>query len=272
MTIIFKGKSDQAYRIKILAEILAHNIKTGCFVIDETGISLAMMDNNQTILIDLKLLSHEFHLYKFTSKKMFIGVSLTHFHKLTKSIKKKDNIELSIDDLSPTDLSITVIPKENNRKSTSTIKIQNTQYLDIELPTGYSHSIKVPASDFQKIIKEMSNIGSTIRVTATRYKINFACNAAGILKKTVEFGENDDDDDEFVHKIEYDQDFYSEQLCKITKLSGLDSDIQIWPGKPLLFVSNIGKLGKIAIYIKSKQQIESESRTPAIDSDYSDIE
>ena len=52
MTIIFKAKSHEAYIIKILAELLANNIKTGCFEIDNTGISLRMMDHHKKVLID----------------------------------------------------------------------------------------------------------------------------------------------------------------------------------------------------------------------------
>ena len=42
------------------------------------------------------------------------------------------------------------------------------------------------------------------------------------------------------------------------------------PGKPLMFRSNVGSLGKISIYIKSKEQIESENYSTLIESDYSD--
>ena len=57
---------------------------------------------------------------------------------------------------------------------------------------------------------------------------------------------------------EFSQEFNTEQLCRITKLSGLSGNIQVYPGKPIRFSSNIGNLGKISIYIKSKDQIENE--------------
>ena len=135
MTIIFKAKSQEAYCIKVLAELLANNIKTACFVVDETGISLRMMDHHRTILIDLELKAENFTIYKFNSKKMYLGINLNHFHKLCRSIKKKDMIELFIDDKNPNDLAIRVIPKENNRVSTSYLKIQTVQNLDIDIPT-----------------------------------------------------------------------------------------------------------------------------------------
>ena len=269
MTIIFKAKSREAYAIKILAELLANNIKTGCFVIDENGISLCMMDHHRRILINLKLNAYGegFTVYKFNSKKLFLGINLNHFHKMLKSIKKKDSIELFIDDESPTDLAIKVIPKENNRQTTSCIKIQSIQNLDIDIPTGYGKPISISSSEYQKIIKDMGSIGNIMNISSKKFSIEFSCNAGGILKRKVRFGEVDEDeDDEVDDKKEFNQDFNTEQLCRITKLAGLSSNIQIFPGKPLLFKSNVGNLGFIEIYIKSKEQLESESC--AIDSEY----
>ena len=215
-------------------------------------------------------------MYKFNSKRIYIGINLNHFHKMLKSIKKKDSIELFIDEDAPTDLGIKVIPKENNRVTTSYVKIQNVQNLDINIPTGYNKPIIVSSSEYQKLVKEMSSIGTTLKVLSKNYSIEFSCNAGGILKRTVQFGELDEHDDEDVpeggggtsstkENAEYEQEFVTDQLCRITKLSGLSSNMQIFPGKPLLFSSSVGSLGKICIYIKSKEQIDSENYT--VDSD-----
>lgn len=264
MTVIFRAKSQDAYVLKILAELLSNNIKTGCFEVDIDGISLCMMDHHRRILIDLKLKAENFLIYKFTSKKMFLGINLNHWHKMLKSIKKKDSIELFIDDSSLTDLGIKVIPKENNRVTTSYVKIQSIQNLDIDIPTGYGKPIIISSSEYQKIVKDMGNIGNTMKVVSKNFSIEFSCNAGGILKRSVRFGEDANDEEDELGE-EFIQDFNTEQLCRITKLSGLSTNIQIYPGKPLLFKSNVGSIGNIAIYIKSKEQIESEACT--IDSD-----
>jgi proliferating cell nuclear antigen PCNA len=274
MTIIFRAKSQEAYVIKVLAELLSNNIKTGCFVIDESGIFLCMMDHQKTILIDLLLKSENFTLYHYShsSSKIYVGINLNHFHKMLRSIKKKDSIELFIDDSNINDLGIKVIPKEHNRISTSFIKIQNVQNLDIVIPNGYSSkTLNISSSEFQKMIKDFGNIGTTVKVISKNYVIDFSINAGGILKRSVKFGEESDSTNNVTtNSEEYSQDFLTEQLCRITKLSGLSSTMQIYTGKPLLFRSNIGNLGKISIYIKSKEQIELENYNTNIESDYSD--
>lgn len=276
MTIIFKAKTHNAYTIKILAELLQNNIKTACFEIDENCIKLCMMDHHRTILIHVVLESENFTLYKFKSKKkMFLGINLNHFHKMLKSIKKKDSLQLFINDDSPNDLCIKVIPKENNRVTTSFVTIQEIQTIDIDIPDGYDKSIIVPSSEYQKMCKEMTHIGNVINIVARNFHITFRCNACGVMKRHVEFGEMEDSDEEQENTdptkepvTEYNQEFDTEQLSRITKIAGLSSTIQIYTkkGKPLLFKSSIGSLGKIAIYIKSKDLIEKENSN-LLDSD-----
>lgn len=263
MTIIFKCKTDSAYHIKILSELLAQNIKTGCFEITESGISLSMMDHHRRVLIDLILNSDNFSIFKFKhSGKLYVGVNLSHLHKMLKSVKKKDSLELFIDDDNPTELGIRVMPKENNRISTSYIKIQNIQNILIDMPTGYAKPVIVSSSEIQKLFKDMSNIGNTVRIVAKDHFIQFECDAGGVLKRTVQFGEidpTDDIDSSSKRSPSYSQEFSIEQLCRITKIAGFAPSLQIYPGYPILFRSNIGSLGRVSVYIKSKEQIEHEA-------------
>ena len=273
MTVIFKAKTHCAYTIKILAELLQNNIKTACFEIDEDGVKLCMMDHHRTILIQVSLESENFTLYKFKCKdKLFLGINLNHFHKMLKSIKKKDSMQLFINDDSPNDLGIKVIPKENNRITTSFVTIQEIQTIDIDIPEGYGKPIIVPSSEYQKMCKDMAHIGSMINVVARNFHIKFRCNAGGVMKRHVEFGEmgdSDDEEEEDDNVVEYNQDFDTEQLSRITKMAGLSTNMQIYPkqGKPLLFKSAIGSLGKISIYIKSKDLIEKENSVLGSDDD-----
>lgn len=273
MTVIFNAKTHCAYTIKILAELLQNNIKTACFEIDEDGVKLCMMDHHRTILIQVSLESENFTLYKFKCKdKLFLGINLNHFHKMLKSIKKKDSMQLFINDDSPNDLGIKVIPKENNRITTSFVTIQEIQTIDIDIPEGYGKPIIVPSSEYQKMCKDMAHIGSMINVVARNFHIKFRCNACGVMKRHVEFGEmgdSDDEEEEEDNVVEYNQDFDTEQLSRITKMAGLSTSMQIYPkqGKPLLFKSAIGSLGKISIYIKSKDLIEKENSVLESDDD-----
>lgn len=267
----FTAKTNEAYHLKILAELLTNNLKTGCFEISDNGISLRQMDAHRKTLIDLQLNSENFSVYKFKPDyKTFLGLNLNHFHKMLKSIKKKDSVEIFINENFPLDLGIKAIPKENTRITTSCIKIQNIQNLDIDLPTGYGKPVIVKSSEFQKMTKDMLSIDSSIEVTAHDFHISFKCNAGGIIKRTVEFGEPQENSEK--DSFEYNQEFATEQLGRITKIAGLSDTMQIFspPSSelPLLFKSRVGSLGIISVYIKSKDQIK-ESKEDSEEEDSS---
>lgn len=100
------------------------------------------------------------------------------------------------------------------------------------------------------------NIASLINITSFVSNIIFTCDAGGIMKRSVEFGEKDLESSD----PSYSHDFLTEQISKISKISGLSPYMHIFPSQdlPLLFKSNVGNLGTISIYIKSKTQMEDE--------------
>jgi proliferating cell nuclear antigen PCNA len=268
----------EAYQIKILAELLTNNLKHGCFDLTDDGITLRMFDQPRRTLVDMNLQAENFSLYKFKSDDRFcLGLNLNHFHKMLKSIKKKDSLQLFINSETPNELGIKTIPKENTRITTSGIKIQNIQNVEADVPLGYGKPVIVPSPDFQKMCKELSSIGSTnIRVKARGFHIDFIADADGILKRKVRLGETDDSDEE--NEVEqvstfYEATFTTDQFTRINKIAGLSSTMQIFSGSndlPLLFRSSVGSLGKISVYIKSKELLDKEMCVS--ESDNSDIE
>lgn len=266
MSTLFKCKSGEAYQIKVLAELLTHNLKNGCFDVTEDGLNLRMFDQPKKTLVDLELQAENFSVYVFKGDgKMCLGLNLNHFHRMLKSIKKKDSLQLFIDSKTPNELGIRTIPKENTRVTTSGIKIQSIQNVETDIPLGYGKPVVVPSSDFQKMCKELSSIGSSnIQIRSSGFHIDFIADADDILKRQVRLGENDDSDDEdSVHDSSYyEATFTTDQFTRISKIAGLSNTLQIFTGNknlPLLFRSSVGSLGKISIYIKSTELLDRET-------------
>ena len=248
---VFYCKTTEGYIIKILAELLQNNIKNGCFIVNQSGIMLRMTDSNRQILIDLNLVGDNFNQYKCKPETMSIGLNFHHFYKMVKTIKKKDSVALFIEEGKESELGIRVIPKEKSRVTTSFLKIQNLQSLDIELPQGYQTSIIVPSNEYVKMIKDLNNMGGNmISVTSTSGTIRFSCNSNGVYSRDIVFG--DDENDNQVESRG--QEFETEQLLRVTKIAGLNTQIQIYQNSdlPILFKSNIGSIGKICVYVKDK--------------------
>ena len=268
---LFKAQTAEGYTIKVLADLLQNNIKTACLLVNEEGIKLTMYDSHRRVCFSFKLDSENFQIYKFKpSNSLYLGLNLNHFYKMIKSIKKKDAIILFIREEAPTDLGIKVIPKENNRITTSYIKIQNIQNLDITVPTNYSNPIIVPSNEYQKMCKDMAAISQEVRVRARKSCIRFFGDAGSVYSREVSFGEmdtdSDSDNEEEEEIISYEDTFNTEQLIRIVKIAGLGNNIQLFfkQNLPMLFRTNIGGLGKISIYVKSKSLINADNRPPGI--------
>jgi hypothetical protein len=249
---LFRCKTKGGYFIKILVEIISNNIKTGSFTISKKGITLCMHDRPQKTLVFEKFV------YNSNQPSKQVGLNLNHFFKILKSIKKKEALELFITRDRDEELNIRTTSKESNHKITTTMKIQNIQSISIDIPTYNINSVIISSSEFQKICKELNIIGSdTIQIIKNKGKIQFIADADDILKRNVEFGDSDSDSESeaeiYNSKIDVDQ------LNRIEKLSGLSNNIHILildNFSPILFKTNVGSLGTISIFIKSKELSE----------------
>ncbi len=279
MTVIFRARSREGHVIKMLAEVLARNIKTGCFQIDASGISLCTSDHHKLVLVNMTLKAECLQPYKFAptpglryydapSGKMYLGLTMSHFQRMLSSIKKKDKVELYIDDDDPMLLRIAIIPDDASRdagehSSTTTVTIQAIRELQPELPTGYEGpGILARSGEYQKMIKSMIKIGNTVSLIATQYKATFSCAQPGVGMRTDSYGTEDTDDERAPTLLE--KEYHTELLCRLSKLSGLNANITVHIGSPIMFKTNIGfgtiPLGFIEIYIKSKQEIEEDKK------------
>lgn len=262
---LFRCKTGDAYIFKILTELLHMIIKTACFEITSKSITLRMMDSNRRTLVDLVMFADHFNLYYLNpmieGQVLNIGLNLNHFFKMLKSIKKRDQLFLFIEESSASDLGIHIIPKDHSRVTKAFVKIQNIQNLEIALPESYNHSILVASNEFSKMCKDMFNMSTSISITTKKYSIGFLCNVGSVYSREVLLGEmTTESRDESDYDV-FTEDYDTEQLSRILKIAGLHSNLVIKSKKnmPLQISSKIGTLGEINIFIKSKRQIEEES-------------
>ncbi len=252
----FYCKTTEGHIVKGLAELLQNNIKSGALVISPDGLMSKVTDTNKKILIDLELNAESFANFKMRpdAEAMTIGLNNSHLYRMLKTSKKKDTISLFIESDKQNELGIEVMPKEKTRVTVSYIKIQRIQSFDIDLPRGYGRPVIISSSEFQKMIKDMSNIGSSIQVGTRKQQISFCTVADSVFSRNVTFGDEDPDD----MSPDVDQTFDMDIFSRISKISSLSTHLSIYqhPQLPLLIRSAVGTLGRISIYIKSRAQIE----------------
>ena len=251
MSYLFKAKTNEGYVLKIITEILLLNLKSCCFTLSEEGIYLNQMDTQGKVLFNMKLLAINFEVYTFNySETKNIGLNLAYLHKMLKTVKKKDKLELFIKTDNETQFGIRVTPNDNSRVTTSYITIHNLQNIDIKAPEIDTKPTLISASDFQKTMKEMNSIGTLLEVIKTKNTITFKCISNNIYSKEITFGEyNESEEDDIL----YIDKFNTETFYKIMKLSGVCKNILIYAKKeqPLLVKNKLGDIGEMSILIKS---------------------
>jgi proliferating cell nuclear antigen PCNA len=268
MTVLFRARTSEGFNFKILGEILHNTLKTISIHITKEGIFSKMIDVHKKLLIDIKLLSTNFSQYVLNTDSLLFGVNISHLYKIISSLKKKDSLILQIMEESPNELQIIVTPRERDHTEVSRISIQNIQSLDIDVPENYNHPVHVSSSKFQKMCKDMLNIGKEIHVYGNEQFVMFECETPGIYKKQIHFGEEPEDPESSPHMVTdnpSDVHYYfdAEQLVRISKISSLAPLLHVYLNHslPLLIKSQVGSLGTISIFIKSSpnsSQISSE--------------
>lgn len=259
---LFYCKSDEAYIIKTLAEVLQNILTDVCFEFTKDGIKLLTIDQKTppNLMVHLELKRDKFGSY-FCKKLLSIGINLQHFHKMIKSIKKKDHISLCIPSDKTNILSISTSQTENGPVVKSDIKIQKLQKLEIDLPGGgaikYGHPIIIPTANFQKLCKDMNSISKVINIFSQESYLCFSSEIDGLYSRFVPFGEKPENSTAEI----YEDTFITKVLNNLLKISGLNSKLRVYvkTGLPLKLSIDAGSLGILDIFIKSKKQIEEES-------------
>jgi len=273
---LFRCKTTEAYVIKILIDLLHNLLKTACFEITPEGIFLRMMDANKHTLFDIFLDSAKFNVFSFSPSiplgVINFGINLQYFYKMIRSIKKQDQIVFFIEESKQHELGIEVIPKHLFRITTSFIKIQNIQNLGIELPEeGYERAkpVLVSSSEFIKMWKDIFHMSDVVHVCSYQFSILFYCIMGSVYSKYVLLGEPKEEEQKTKSCLfeasfleEHEETFDTEELLRISKVSGLSPTMNITCIKdcPLKIQTQIGNLGRLRIYIKNRNQTQNDER------------
>lgn len=262
MTTIFMFKTSEAFLIKTLIELLQHSIPTAGFEINASGIFLRSPDTQKRMIFDIELKRDNFDQYRYDycEESIKIGLDISSLYRMLKIIKKKDCLKWIIYEEELTKLYVEISPKESGRlKVIDSIPILAFQNIIMQLPNEFTHHVTINSDDYKCIIKGIKDQvnDSMLAVSMSDYSVKFSYSKSpeSVFSKHVLFG---DELEPFV-SVYYDE-FDVEQFSQINKLSSLCKKIKMYSGDhrvlPLKMEVDIGNLGKISIYIKSRNQIK----------------
>jgi proliferating cell nuclear antigen len=246
-TNILELRSVQSASFKILTEALREILNDVCIEFDESGMKIVTMDNNHVVLIHLKLEANKFEYYHCENK-IVVGVNMLNLYKLIKTVNSNDTLTLYIDSSDVNHLGIKI---ENGEKNTKTMYKLNLLDLDNQKisidPAEFNSVITLPSVDFQKIIRDMSNIAETVEIKNIGSQLILSCKGDFCSQETV-LSDNNDGLNKIVNKKEGDivQGVFSlKYLANFTKCTNLSTAVELYLKNdyPLIVKFAVSSLG-----------------------------
>jgi hypothetical protein len=176
---------------------------------------------------------------------------------MLKTIKKKDGICLYIDNASPNKLHIIKDDMDQSEKCANKIQIIKTQDVEYENLDDYKEPIIINSKKLQNTLKEISTTkGRITEVSSNGSVVRFFCDNGSIMTADKTHGDIDIKSDQI-----YNETFDSALLVKLQKILGLTQNVKVFISEscPIKLDLNIGSLGNIHIFIKSREIIDSET-------------
>jgi|TARA_B110001469_G_C9553617_1_gene274630 proliferating cell nuclear antigen len=168
-------KTVQSGAIRILVESLKEILGDTNLIFDATGLKLIATDNSESVLIHLKLHAEKFEEF-YCPKKTVIGVNMNNMFKLLKTMMNNDVLTISIEKDNPNKLNFKI---NNNDKNSQTIFHMNLLDIsdnEISIPSvTFETELSFPSGDFQKLIRDMTNIGDTIDIKSVGNTLLLNC-------------------------------------------------------------------------------------------------
>lgn len=254
--LLFDIQTVQSSAFRTLVEALK-DILTDCnFIIDETGIKLIATDNSHSVLIHMKLQAENFDIYE-CKEKITIGINMNNLYKLIKTMSNNDTLGLF---MCEEDTNVLCIRLDNKDKNSSTVYRLNLLDIDQENinipPASFDTELTLPSGDFQKLIRDMMNIGENVEIKSVGSTMYFSCNGDFASQETtlcetnngLQFSQsaNEENPIQGIFSLKY--------LSLFTKCTNLCNQIQLYIKNdyPLIIQYSIASLGIIKLCLAPK--------------------
>ena len=145
------------------------------------GMKIINMDKSHTILAHLFLKAENFEQFHCGESKIIIGVNMFHLFKLINTIGNDDTLTIYIENDDYVDgiveyLGLKFENGDIQQSKNQKLKLIEPDEEELELPSvQFSSVINLPSSDFQKIIRDLSNISERLEIKSVGNELIFKC-------------------------------------------------------------------------------------------------
>ena len=221
------------------------------------GIKLINMDKTHTILVHMFLEAVNFEHFYCKYPKIVIGVNMFHLFKLINTIDNNDVLTIFIEESDFSDGIVTnlCLKFENgdiNQCKIQKLKLIEPEEVELDVPdVKFSSIINLPSNDFQKIIRDLSNLSDRLEIKSVSDELIFRCKgsfAEAEIRRTEQKGLM-----EFIEKPDNQKviqgEFSLKNLSYFIKCTNLCNSIEMYLENdlPVIVLYSVASLGKIRL-------------------------
>lgn len=236
----------QASAFKSTFEVLKDILNDVNIYFKPDGMYVVTLDTARTSLIDMFLSSDNFEEYHCDQEEIIAGINISNTFKLLKTITNNDVLKIEINSKEYMDIEITSETKKTSTKFQ--LKLLDINESRIEVPGIQMTTITtLPSADFQRLCRDMSNIGNEIEISRSDKTIKFKCEGDFANQETIIECQDESPDITGLYSLKY--------LNIFTKATSMCASVQIIQetgNRFLILKYNVANLGELKFYLATK--------------------
>jgi len=253
---MFEARLVQGSILKKIIEALKDLVGDANFDCSSTGIALQAMDSSHVALVSLHLNCEGFEHFR-CDRRLSLGINLNSMSKILKIAGNEDTIVLKAEDQADV-VNFIFENAAADKLSNFELKLQDIDAEHLGIPDkAYSAIVKMPSAEFQRICRDLTIIGDSVNITASKEGVKFsvAGDIGGGSINLKQTASESDDNAVVIHLVEeVSLTFALRYLNFFTKATSLSGSmvLQLHPDMPLLVSYTIENLGVIRFYLAPK--------------------
>jgi proliferating cell nuclear antigen len=236
----------QASAFKSTFEVLKDILNDVNIYFRPQGMYIVTLDTARTSLIDIFLSADNFEEYECIQEEIIDGINISNTFKLLKTITNNDVLKIEINSKEYMDIEISSEAKKTNTKFQ--LKLLDINESRIEVPDIDMTTITtLPSVDFQRLCRDMSNIGIDIEIRRVGNQIKFRCEGDFANQETLIECMEDSPEISGTYSLKY--------LNIFTKATSMCASVQIIQetgNRFLILKYNVANLGELKFYLATK--------------------
>ena len=235
----------QASAFKSCFEVLKDILNDVNIYFKSGGMYVTTLDTARTSLIDVHLPADNFEEYE-CNEEIVAGINISNTFKLLKSITNSDILNISID--SKEYMNVEIVSESKNTNTKFQLKLLDINESQIEVPDIEMSTITTLQSvDFQRLCRDMSNIGTEIEITREGTLMTLKCDGDFANQETSISCSEESPRISGLYSLRY--------LNIFAKGSSMCSSVQVLQEEAnrfLILKYNVASLGELKFYLATK--------------------